>query len=200
MGLSVETDGAAASAEIVARGLNNDLPLSVGVMSKVLIDIWIGVIAFVPALIWVFIVETRRAAVEQKAAVATKANPSHNPGVDRRRPSPLELWFRFPKFVIGYFFTSLVVSLLVIHLAGTVYASQQNPVDAASKAVMPVVGRGTDPFRVLLFGLTYVAIGINTRFSLMKQYRLWNLFVAYGVALLIIIGLAYLISTSLFPK
>ncbi|MCU7787704.1 putative sulfate exporter family transporter [Pyrobaculum sp. 3827-6] len=190
MGLSVKTDGAAAaSAEIVARGVGSDIPLSIGVMSKVLIDIWIGVIAFVLALIWVFIVETRRAAAEQKA------------GVERRRPSPLELWFRFPKFVLGYFFTSIVVSLLIMHLAGTVYASQQNPVDAATKAVVPVVvNRGTDPFRVLLFGLTFVAIGINTRFSLMKQYKVWNLFIAYGIALLIIIGLAYLVSTSFFPK
>jgi hypothetical protein len=101
MGLSVKTDGAAAaSAEIVARGVGVDAPLSVGVMSKVLIDIWIGVIAFVLALIWVFVVEVRR-------GVASG-----------RRPSPMELWYRFPKFVLGYFFTSLVVSALILQLAG----------------------------------------------------------------------------------
>ncbi|MEM0277789.1 MAG: hypothetical protein QW677_08995 [Pyrobaculum sp.] len=65
---------------------------------------------------------------------------------------------------------------------------------------MPIiVSRGTDPFRVLLFGLTFVAFGVNTRFALLKQYRLWNLFAAYGLALLIIIALAYMISTSFFP-
>jgi len=66
--------------------------------------------------------------------------------------------------------------------------------------VVPIiVSRGTDPFRVLLFGLTFVAIGINTRFSLLKQYKVWSLFIAYGIALLVIIALAYVISTSFFP-
>lgn len=184
MGLSVKTDGAAAaSAEIVARGVGVDTPLSVGVMSKVLhIYIWIGVIAFVLALIWVFVVEVRR-------GVASG-----------RRPSPMELWYRFPKFVLGHFFTSIVVSLLFLHLASSLYAAQPNPVDAATKAVVPViVNRGTDPFRVLLFGLTFVAIGINTKFSLLKQHKVWNLFITYGIALLIIIAPAYVISTSFFP-
>jgi uncharacterized membrane protein YadS len=183
MGLTVKTDGAAAaSAEIVARGVGVDTPLSVGVMSKVLIDIWIGVIAFVLALIWVFVVEVRR-------GVASG-----------RRPSPMELWYRFPKFVLGYFFTSLVVSALILYLAGAVYAAKPNPVDEATKAVVPIiVSRGTDPFRVLLFGLTFVAIGINTRFSLLKQYKVWSLFIAYGIALLVIIALAYVVSTSFFP-
>ena len=183
MGLTVKPDGAAAaSAEIVVRGVGVDTPLRVGVMSKVLIDIWIGVIAFVLALIWVFVVEVRR-------GVASG-----------RRPSPMELWYRFPKFVLGYFFTSLVVSALILYLAGAVYAAKPNPVDEATKAVVPIiVSRGTDPFRVLLFGLTFVAIGISTRFSLLKQYRVWSLFIAYGIALLVIIALAYVISTSFFP-
>ncbi|MEM4424162.1 putative sulfate exporter family transporter [Pyrobaculum sp.] len=184
MGLSVKTDGAAAaSAEIVARYVGVDEPLRVGVMAKVLIDIWIGVIAFVLALIWVFVVEVRR-------GVASG-----------RKPSPMELWYRFPKFVLGYFFTSLVISALIMSLAGSVYATAPNPVDKATQAVVPIiVSRGTDPFRVLLFGLTFVAIGVNTRFALLKQYRVWNLFAAYGLALLIIIALAYMISTSFFPS
>jgi len=106
---------------------------------------------------------------------------------------------RFPKFVLGYFFTSLVVFALILYLAGAVYATKPNPVDEATKAVVPIiVSRDTDPFRVLLFGLTFVAIGINTRFSLLKQYKVWSLFIAYGIALLVIIALAYVISTSFF--
>jgi hypothetical protein len=67
MGLTVKTDrAAAASAEIVTRGVGVNTPLSVGVVSKVLIDIWIGVI-------WVFIVEVRRGVASGK------------------RPSPMEL-------------------------------------------------------------------------------------------------------------
>jgi hypothetical protein len=45
-----------------------------------------------------------------------------------------------------------------------------------------------------------VAIGINTRFSLMRRCSLWNLYIAYGIDLLIGIGLAYLLNASLFPN
>jgi uncharacterized membrane protein YadS len=185
IGLAVKTDGAvAASAEIVARSLGTDTPLRIGLMTKLLIDIWIGVIAFALALMWIFVVETRRGA----AAAG-------------RRPSPLEVWYRFPKFVLGYFLTSVVVSLLIIHLANTVYANAANPVDAATKAVVPVVvDRGTDPFRVLLFGLTFVAIGINTRISLLQQYKIWSLFTAFVIARLVILVLGYFLAVVFFPS
>jgi uncharacterized membrane protein YadS len=182
--LSVKTDGAAAaSAEIVARGVGSDVPLSTGVMTKLLIDIWIGVIAFALALIWVFVVEVRRGTSS------------------RKKPSPMELWYRFPKFILGYLLTSVAVSLLIIHLAGTAYVTQQNPIDVATKTVVPiVVSRGTDPFRVLFFGLTFVAIGVNTRFSLLKQYKMLNLLIAYCIGLVIIVSVGYLMATSFFPR
>jgi uncharacterized membrane protein YadS len=184
IGLAVKTDGAvAASAEIVARSLGTDTPLRIGLMTKLLIDIWIGVIAFALALMWIFLVETRRGAAAG------------------RRPSPLELWYRFPKFVLGYFLTSVVVSLLIIQLANTIYANAANPVDAATKAVVPVVvDRGTDPFRVLLFGLTFVAIGINTRISLLQQYKIWSLFTAFVIARLVILVLGYFLAVVFFPS
>jgi hypothetical protein len=184
IGLAVKTDGAvAASAEIAARGLGTDMPLRIGLMTKLLIDIWIGVIAFALALMWIFVVETRRGAAAG------------------RRPSPLEVWYRFPKFVLGYFLTSVVVSLVIIQLANTVYGNVANPVDAATKAVVPVVvDRGTDPFRVLLFGLTFVAIGINTRISLLQQYKIWSLFTAFVIARLVILVLGYFLAVVFFPS
>jgi uncharacterized membrane protein YadS len=184
IGLAVKTDGAvAASAEIAARGLGTDTPLRIGLMTKLLIDIWIGVIAFALALMWIFVVETRRGAAAG------------------RRPSPLEVWYRFPKFVLGYFLTSVVVSLVIIQLANTVYGNVANPVDAATKAVVPVVvDRGTDPFRVLLFGLTFVAIGINTRISLLQQYKIWSLFTAFVIARLVILVLGYFLAVVFFPS
>jgi len=184
IGLAVKTDGAvAASAEIVARSLGTDTPLRIGLMTKLLIDIWIGVIAFALALMWIFVVETRRGAAAG------------------RRPSPLEVWYRFPKFVLGYFLTSVVVSLVIIQMANTVFANAVNPVDAATKAVVPVVvDRGTDPFRVLLFGLTFVAIGINTRMSLLQQYKIWSLFTAFVIARLVILVLGYFLALVFFPS
>jgi Kef-type K+ transport system membrane component KefB len=91
------------------------------------------------------------------------------------------------------------VSLLIIQLANTVYANAANPVDAATKAVVPVVvDRGTDPLRVLLFGLTFVAIGINTRISLLQQYKIWSLYTAFVVARLVILVLGYFLAVFFF--
>lgn len=181
-GLSVKTDGAAAAtAQVISGYLGTDTPLTVGVMTKVLIDVWIGVIAFVLAFIWVFYVLPRRG--RQAGA----------------KPSAWELWFRFPKFVLGYFTTSVVASLLVVYLASTAFAAAKAPVDAATKYLSSyLIGQGTDPFRILFFGLTFVAIGVNTRFSLLRQYGIWRLFAAYGLALLIIILIALGLAKSLF--
>ncbi|MBP1449252.1 MAG: putative sulfate exporter family transporter, partial [Thermoproteus sp.] len=181
-GLSVKTDGAVATtAQIISSYLGTDTPLTLGVMTKVLIDVWIGVIAFVLAFIWVFYVLPRRG--RQAGA----------------KPSAWELWFRFPKFVLGYFATSIVASLLVVYLASTAFAAAKAPVDAATKYLSSyLIGQGTDPFRILFFGLTFVAIGVNTRFSLLRQYGIWRLFAAYGLALLIIILIALGLAKSLF--
>ncbi len=81
MGLSVKTDGAAtASGSIVDGLLNaNGAALNGAVMTKVMIDVWIGLIAFVLAAVWAY-----------KFGKHTGAGA----GI---------LWYRFPKFVLGYF-------------------------------------------------------------------------------------------------
>jgi len=59
-----------------------DWILAGAVLTKIWIDVFIGVWAFVLALIWVYKVERK-------------------PGESHVGMS--EIWFRFPKFVIGYF-------------------------------------------------------------------------------------------------
>ena len=91
------------------------------------------------------------------------------------------------------------MSLVIIQLAKTVYANAANPVDVATKAVVPVVAdRGTDSFRVLLFGLIFVAIGLNTRISLLQQYKIWNLFTVFVIARLVILVLGYFLAVFFF--
>nr|VFK21460.1 MAG: Conserved hypothetical protein 698 [Candidatus Kentron sp. LFY] len=95
MGMTVKTDGADAAAGaildemMVANHYRNtgiqwepDWILSAAILTKIWIDVFVGVWAFVLALIWVY-------KVEQK------------PGQSRVGLS--EIWFRFPKFVLGYF-------------------------------------------------------------------------------------------------
>ncbi len=147
-GMTVKTDGADAATGaildemMVARAAERGVYwekgwiLSAAIMTKIWIDMFIGVWAFILAIIWVY-------KVEQKP-----------PGQSRVPVS--EIWFRFPKFVIGYFiawFVYLGVAFIAPELGG------------AAK-----IGAGTvaGPMRHLMFMLTFVAIGVITDFSKLK--------------------------------
>ncbi|MDP2954399.1 MAG: putative sulfate exporter family transporter [Chloroflexota bacterium] len=154
MGLSVKTDGAAAaSGQVVSSLMGADVALSTAVMVKVFIDVWIGLIAFILAVVWVY--KIRR-----------------QPG---GKVSPLEIWFRFPKFVLGYFLISLFLSAIALSYPTA---------EMGEKAVLPIVRLGTDPLRVVFFSLTFLAIGVNTRLSRFKEIGLGRPLAAYVVGLL----------------
>jgi uncharacterized membrane protein len=69
---------------------------------KVFIDVFIGIWAFVLALVWVY-------AIDKK------------PG---ERVSPREIWERFPKFVLGYFVTFLAMLVLALRAPGLMGAAK----------------------------------------------------------------------------
>ncbi len=104
MGLAVKTDGAAVAAGAVAEGLILGKSAAEGIMYqpewikntaavvKVFIDIFIGVWAFVLAIIWCSFIECK-------------------PG-EKVRPG--QIWDRFPKFVIGYIVTFLIILLVCL--------------------------------------------------------------------------------------
>ena len=104
MGLAVKTDGAAVAAGAVAEGLILGKNAAEGIMYqpewikntaavvKVFIDVFIGVWAFVLAIIWCSFIECK-------------------PG-EKVRPG--QIWDRFPKFVIGYVLTFLVILLVCL--------------------------------------------------------------------------------------
>lgn len=86
MGLSVKIDGAAAASASIVDGLikAKGSALNSAVITKVMIDIWIGVISFVLAIVWTY-------------RVRKQSQTKVTPGV---------LWYRFPKFILGYLVTS----------------------------------------------------------------------------------------------
>ena len=94
MALSIKTDGAAAAGGGVVSGLLGQGPTGVpavmAVTTKVLIDVWIGLIALILAAVFTYYIDKK-------------------PGA---KVDPMILWYRFPKFVLGYFFTSLVLSAI----------------------------------------------------------------------------------------
>ena len=157
MALSVKTDGAAAASGAIVSGLlgqgPSGIPAVMAVTTKVLIDVWIGLIALILATVFAYFIEKK-------------------PGA---KIDPMILWYRFPKFVLGYFFTSLVLSAI---------AFTYPTVAAGAAAVAPVANFGAAPLQVIFFSLTFTSIGINTRFSALKQVGLRKPFAAYFIALL----------------
>jgi uncharacterized membrane protein YadS len=139
------------------------------VLTKIWIDVFIGVWAFVLALVWVYKVE------KQAGQVSVAAS---------------EIWFRFPKFVIGYFVAWL--SYLAI--------ASSWPESAATLA--SGTGALQSPMRHMLFMLTFVAMGVVTDFSKLKG--LGRLALLYALALVVVIApiayaVAYVFHRGLVP-
>jgi len=147
VGMTVKTDGGDAAtgaildemmlAEAGERGTRWEKGwiLTAAIMTKIWIDIFIGIWAFVLALIWVYKVERK-------------------PGQTRVPKS--EIWFRFPKFVLGYiiaWFAYVAVSLI-----------STDAVAAAKVGAGPV----QHGMRHLFFMLTFVSIGVITDFKKLK--------------------------------
>ncbi|HEY6169707.1 MAG TPA: putative sulfate exporter family transporter [Verrucomicrobiae bacterium] len=146
MGLAVKTDGAAvASGAITDALIRAKVSAETGVQYKegwitmtattvkVFIDVFIGIWAFILAVIW-----------------CTKIEPK--PG---ERVRAIEIWQRFPKFVLGYFLAFAL--LLCVCLSSPAALATAKSITAA-----------TDVFRVLFFALTFFTIGIVSDFR-----RLW---------------------------
>ena len=184
MGLAVKTDGAAAaSGEIVdalITGLHPEYAalegwiLNAAIITKIFIDIFIGVWAFILAVIWVYYIERK-------------------PG---EKVEKLEIWYRFPKFVIGYFLTFLIILYLASGIAGSV------PPDQVSQALAPMklaVSSEMNGFRRIFFALTFFSIGLISDFSTLRREGIGRLAVVYFICLFgFIIWIGLLISWLFF--
>ncbi len=173
MGMTVKTDGADAAAGalldelMIARHLQETGEqwqagwiLSSAVLTKVWIDVFIGIWTFVLALIWVYKVEKRPGQVSVGAS---------------------EIWFRFPKFVLGY-----LIAWLGFLAIATLWPAHAETLDAGTRALQ-------SPMRHMMFMLTFVAIGIITDFSKLKG--MGRLAVLYAIALAFVIApIAYVVA------
>jgi hypothetical protein len=126
--------------------------------SKIFIDMFIGVWAFILAVIWCSKIECK-------------------PGEKVR---VVEIWQRFPKFVIGYFLTFII--MLVISLSSP----------AALKTAKAATAE-MDIFRVLFFVLTFFTIGVISNFKKLWEEGIGRLAAVYLLCLfgfIIWVGLA----------
>jgi uncharacterized membrane protein YadS len=171
MGLAVKTDGAAVASGAITDSLIRAKVLATTGIAykegwitmtattiKVFIDVFIGIWSFILAVIWC-------AKIEPAAGHRVRA---------------IEIWQRFPKFILGYVVTFVV-------LLGLCLSSKSHL--AAAKTVVA----GIDPFRVLFFVLTFFTIGVSTNFKKLWEEGIGRLAAVYVVCLfgfIIWIGLA----------
>ncbi|HWI57090.1 MAG TPA: putative sulfate exporter family transporter, partial [Bacillota bacterium] len=171
MGLAVKTDGAAvASGAITDSLIRAKLLATTGVAYKegwitmttttikVFIDVFIGIWSFILAVIW-----------------CTKIEPQAG-----HKVRVVEIWQRFPKFILGYVLTFAVLLGYCLSAPGHLASAK-------------VVTAGTDLFRVLFFVLTFFTIGVMTNFKKLWEEGIGRLAAVYVVCLfgfIIWIGLA----------
>jgi uncharacterized membrane protein YadS len=161
MALSVKTDGAAVASGAITESLilaNNAAEgvnyakgwiLGTAATVKVFIDIFIGVWAFVLAYVWTTHIEKRAG--------------------DRARVG--EIWERFPKFVIGYVLTFVLI--LILALTGTPEFMGK------LKAAM---GQA-NTFRGIFFVFTFFTIGVMTNFRKLWEEGIGKLAAVYLLCL-----------------
>ncbi|HEY3319325.1 MAG TPA: putative sulfate exporter family transporter [Planctomycetota bacterium] len=171
MGLAVKTDGAAVASGAITDSLicakaaaeqgihyKEGWMLMTTTTTKMFIDVFIGVWSFVLSIIWCTRIEPK---------TEGRIGFSH-------------LWDRFPKFVIGYFITFLVLVLVCLFRPSLKGACTQ-------------VTEEGNVFRVLFFAMTFFTIGLVSNFKKLWEEGVGKLVAVYVISLfgfILWIGLA----------
>jgi uncharacterized membrane protein YadS len=178
IGLAVKTDGAAVAAggitqsliqaKAAAEGINYQpgWMLAVTATVKVFIDVFIGIWAFILAYIWTNAINPR-------------------PGAEKARA--VEIWRRFPKFILGFVATfALALALALGTEAG------------ASGRLAAAIGEA-NVLRVIFFTLTFFSIGVMSNFRKLWGDGLGKLAAVYVVSLFgFVVWVGFVISWLFF--
>ena len=127
LGGTIDSTGAV----VAAGALLGPYAEQVAAVVKMIQNVLIGVVAFAVAIFWV----TR---------VDREADPDH-------KPTLMEVWYRFPKFILGFVAASVVFSFLLMPLLG-------------SGGIDSILNQ-TKVFRGWLFCMAFVAIGLESNFK-----------------------------------
>ncbi len=128
-------------------------------------DIWIGIWAFVLALI----ATTRW---ERKAGT---------------KPDPAEIWWRFPKFVIGFVVASLIITVI----------SQGYTFADYNKIVKPELVGPVKALRTWAFIFCFFSIGLTTRFRELASTGMKPV-MAFSTGVVVNVLLGFILSTIVF--
>jgi uncharacterized membrane protein YadS len=178
IGLAIKTDGAAVAAggitealilaQSAAEGVHYQPGWILGTTAtvKVFIDVFIGIWAFILGYIWTNHINVKQGGDKAKA---------------------IEIWQRFPKFILGFVVTFLAA--LVLALAA--------PTDIAAK--LPAAIGEANTFRVIFFLFTFFSIGVLSNFKKLWAEGIGKLAAVYLVSLFgFVIWVGLLISWLFF--
>jgi uncharacterized membrane protein YadS len=150
------------------EGTSEDAVRTFTLMKVVGRDVWIGIWAFILSIVATTRWETEGAAV---------------------RPDAAQIWWRFPKFVIGF----AVASLIVTAIAG------QYTMEAFDKVVTPELIAPIKTLRTWAFIFCFFSIGLTTRFRDMAAAGARPAIAfSTGVAVNVVIG--YVLSVIVFAQ
>src|SRR6266568_3173557 len=127
------------------------------------VGVWALVVAFLSVTRW-----------ERKSAA------------EAERVSAGEIWRRFPKFIVGFFVASVLVTVVVASLDAKIGKQ------FAKDAIGPL-----KTLRGWAFTWAFLSIGFTTRFRELAKFG-WRPFAAFAVGVLVNVPLGYWLSTSVF--
>tara|TARA_Y100000310_G_scaffold344995_1_gene461029 strand:- start:1266 stop:1874 length:609 start_codon:yes stop_codon:yes gene_type:complete len=159
----------ATGAVVAAGAFLGDTALNVAATIKMIQNILIGVIAFAVAVYW-----------------ATKVEKKEGEKV-----SAMEIWTRFPKFILGFIGASILFSILQQVL------SPEDSVTLIEKGVFSF----SKSMRSWLFALSFASIGLSTNFKELKShFHGGKPLILYVCGQLLNLGLTLLMAWIMFYK
>jgi uncharacterized integral membrane protein (TIGR00698 family) len=129
IGGTVDSTGA-----VVAAGeLLGEQAMEVATVIKLIQNVMIALIAFVIAFLWV-----------------TRIDNTSN-----EKPSLVQIWYRFPKFILGFVFLSIISSFVILPIIG----------ESSLTEILKITGS----IRTYLFAVAFLSIGLETNFTSIKS-------------------------------
>lgn len=104
-------------------------------------------------------------------------------GESGQKPQAGEIWYRFPKFVIGFFIGSILLTLVIAS------SSAQTAASVNANVIGPIT-----ILRSWAFIFTFLCIGLTTRFRELTSVG-WKPFLAFTAGVIVNVPLGYIFST-----
>jgi len=146
---------------------NEDAAIKTFTLMKVIgRDLWIGIWS----LVW--------------ASIATVVWEKQETGT---KPDAREVWWRFPKFVIGFFVASILMTAVTSGYSTAEFNSTVKP-----NLILPLVS-----LRTWAFIFCFLSIGLTTRFRELKAIG-WKTFWAFTIGVAVNLVLGYFLSVHVF--